>query len=291
MNAAFSEGPPRPEKVTVQTIRSRKGGDKLTMLTAYDYPVAKLLDDAGLDIILVGDSLGMVVLGEEGTTGVTLADMIRHGKAARRGVSRALLVVDLPYESIHGAGADIVGSSRHLLTETRADAVKLEWADGIETRVPALVAVGIAVMGHVGLTPQTVEQEGGFGIRGKDAASAKRIFDQALALERAGCFALVLECIPDELAAAITARLRIPTIGIGSGVRCDGQVLVTYDILGLFERFRPRFVKRYANLADTIRQAAGAFAGEVRAGSFPAKEHTVSMAPDALETFRKRLET
>ncbi len=250
------------------------------MLTAYDYPIAKLLDESEVDIILVGDSLGMVVLGYETTTPVTMDEMIHHAKAARRGVSRALLVGDMPFLSFRSTTADAVHNAGRFVQEAGCDAVKVEWKQGIEDITKAIIDAGIPVMGHVGLTPQTAAAEGGFGMRGKDAESAARIIGQAIALAEVGCFAMVLECLPDLVAQEITQRLRIPTIGIGSGPFCDGQVLVTYDLLGLFQRFTPRFVKRYADLSSTIRQTATAFVRDVRSGGFPAKEHTTTMSPD-----------
>jgi 3-methyl-2-oxobutanoate hydroxymethyltransferase len=280
----------RQDRVTAETIRnSKRAGKKLVMLTAYDYAFAKLLDESDVDMVLVGDSLGMVVMGESDTTTVTLQAMLHHAKAVRRGVSRALLIGDLPFPSIHGAGADLLASSRAFVEQAGCDAVKVEWAEGMPDKVKAVVAAGIAVMGHVGLTPQTAQAEGGFGMRGKDAASAERIYLQAKALADAGCFAMVLECVPDELAALITRKLSVPTVGIGSGPQCDGQVLVSYDLLGLFERFTPRFVERYAKLAESVRDAANRFGADVRQGRFPAEKHTVHLAPDELARLNSRV--
>ena len=280
-------------KVTIAELQQRKakGGlpaapndaaqaGKITMLTAYDYPIAKLVDESGVDIVLVGDSLGMVVLGYETTAAVTMDEMIHHAKAARRGVTRALFVGDMPFLSFRSSVADAVRNAARFTQEAGCEAVKVEWKQGIEDVVKAIVDAGIPVMGHVGLTPQTAATEGGFGMRGKDAESAMRIITQAVALEEAGSFAMVLECIPDLVAQEITHRLKIPTIGIGSGPFCDGQVLVTYDLLGLFERFTPRFVKRYANVASTIRDAAAAYVNEVRSGAFPGREQTMAMRPE-----------
>ena len=249
------------------------------MLTAYDYPMAKLVDEAGVDLVLVGDSLGMVVLGYETTVPVTMDDMIHHAKAVRRGVSRALLVGDMPFLSLRSSPSDAVAQAARFVQEAGCEAVKVEWKPGIEDAAKAIIDAGIPVMGHVGLTPQTAASEGGFGMRGKDAESAGRILTQAVSLEEVGCFAMVLECLPDLLAQEITHRLRIPTIGIGSGPSCDGQVVVTHDLLGLFERFQPKFVKRYADLSGTIRQALGAYARDVRSGQFPGREQTVAMDP------------
>lgn len=268
-------------KVTIADLQRRKAqGGKLAMLTAYDYPMAKLVDEAGVDIVLVGDSLGMVVLGYETTAQVTMEEMLHHAKAARRGVSRALFVGDMPFLSFRGSTDDAVKNAARFVQEAGCDAVKVEWKSGIEDVVKAIVDAGIPVMGHVGLTPQTAAAEGGFGMRGKDAASATRIIGQAMALEEVGCFSMVLECVPDLVAREITKRLTVPTLGIGSGPSCDGQVLVTYDLVGLFERFTPRFVKRYATLAQTVREAAAAYVRDVRAGAFPGPEHTTAMTPE-----------
>ncbi|MBI4597386.1 MAG: 3-methyl-2-oxobutanoate hydroxymethyltransferase [Candidatus Omnitrophica bacterium] len=277
-------------QVTVQQIRSAKRrGKKLVMLTAYDYPMAKAIDEAGVDLVLVGDSLAMVVLGFETTAPVSVEEMLHHAKAARRGVSRALLIGDMPLAAFGSTPSTAVRNAKRFLVEAGCDAVKIEWKPSMDQTARAMVDAGMAVMGHVGLTPQTAAAEGGFGMRGKDAASAARIIAQAEALERAGCFAMVLECVPDEVARQITKRLKIPTIGIGSGPHCDGQVVVTYDLLGLFDRFTPKFVKQYAHLGDVIRQATSAFVGDVRAGRFPGKEQTRTMAPDEFKKLKQRL--
>lgn len=266
-------------------LRRKQQGGKITMLTAYDYPLAKLVDEAGADVVLVGDSLGMVVLGYETTAPVTMEEMIHHAKAARRGVANALLIGDMPLLSCRGSVDDAVRNAGRFIQEAGCDGVKVEWKTGIEDAANAIIDAGIPVMGHVGLTPQTAPGEGGFGMRGKDAEAAARIVTQALALEAVGCFAIVVECVPDLVAQEITRRLRLPTIGIGSGPWCDGQVLVTYDLIGLFERFTPRFVKRYAETASIIRRAAAAYVQDVKAGVFPGPEHTTSMAPAEAERF------
>lgn len=270
------------------TARKTQGG-RITMLTAYDYPMAKLVDEAGVDLVLVGDSLGMVVLGYETTTPVTMEEMIHHAKAARRGVTAALLVGDMPFLSLRCSLEDSVKNAARFVQEAGCDAVKIEWKQGIEDVAKAILDAGIPVMGHVGLTPQTAASEGGFGMRGKDAESATRILGQAVALQEVGCFAMVLECLPDVLAQEITARLTIPTIGIGSGPHCDGQVLVTHDLLGLFERFQPRFVKRYAELAGTIKDAAAAYVRDVQGGAFPGPEQTVAMDPEESAKLKQEL--
>lgn len=261
--------------ITIQDIqRAKQQGRKIAMLTGYDYPMAVLLDRAGVDIVLVGDSLGMVVLGHEDTTKVTMADMIHHGRAVRRGVERALMVVDMPYGSFHKSDQNTVANAKRLVEETGCEAVKLEWIEHGEQPAQAIVKAGVPVMGHVGLTPQTAGQTGGFGVRGKDAESAKQILEAAQQLEDAGCFAVVLECIPGRLAQRITEQLTIPTIGIGAGVHCDGQVLVTHDMLGLFDRFTPKFVKRYTEGGRDIVSAVAAYIREVRAGEFPTEAQT-----------------
>ena len=275
-------------KVTIPELLQRKArGGKLTMLTAYDYPIAKLVDEAGVDIVLVGDSLGMVVLGYETTTPVTMEEMLHHARAARRGVSRALLIGDMPFLSFRSTTAEAVRNAGRFVQEAGCDAVKMEWKPGIEDTAKAIIDAGIPVMGHVGLTPQTAASEGGFGMRGQDAESAARIIAQAIALQEVGCFAMVLECIPDVVAQEITRRLSVPTIGIGSGPFCDGQVLVTYDLLGLFDRFTPSFAKRYADLSRAIREASASFVRDVQAGAFPGKEHTRSMPPGEYDKLKK----
>jgi 3-methyl-2-oxobutanoate hydroxymethyltransferase len=276
--------------VTVADLLAKKQrGERITMLTAYDYPIAKLVDSSGVDMVLVGDSLGMVVLGYETTAPVTMDEMIHHAKAARRGVTRAMLVGDMPFLSFRSTLEDAVRNAGRFVQEAGCDAVKLEWKQGIEDTAKAIVDAGIPVIGHVGLTPQTAPGEGGFGMRGTDAASAARILAQAVSLQEMGCFGMVLECVPDLLAQEITRRLRIPTIGIGSGPYCDGQVVVTYDLVGLFERFKPRFVKRYVDVSPLIREAAAAYVRDVRAGSYPGKEQTVAMAPEEFAKLKKEL--
>jgi 3-methyl-2-oxobutanoate hydroxymethyltransferase len=275
------------EKITIsRLLQIKRQGEKSAMLTAYDYPMGRLLDEAGIDIILVGDSLGMVVLGYESTTPVTMDEMLHHAKAVRRGVQRALLVGDMPFMSFRGSLTETVKNACRFVQEAGCDAVKVEWKPGIEDVVRAILDAGIPVMGHVGLTPQTAQAEGGFKVRARDAESATRVIGQAIALQEVGCFALVLECIPEMVAAQITRRLAVPTIGIGAGAECDGQVLVTHDLLGLFERFTPKFVKRYADLGSIIRQAAAAYVSDVREGRFPTREHAFAMKPEELERLR-----
>ncbi len=277
-------------KIAITELLRRKGrGERLTMLTAYDYSFARLIDESGVEMILVGDSLGMVVLGYDSTASVTMEEMLHHAKAVRRGVTRALLIGDMPFLSFRGSVEEAVKNAGRFVQEAGCDAVKVEWKRGIEDVVNGIVQAGIPVMGHVGLTPQTAAGEGGFGMRGKDADAAAQIVAQAIALQEVGCFALVLECVPDLVAKEITERLSIPTIGIGSGPHCGGQVLVSYDLLGLFERFKPRFVKRYAELGTTIRQAVTAYVHDIKDGVFPGKDQTVAMAPEEFAKLKQAL--
>ena len=278
------------ECITIAELQQRKRqGPKLTMLTAYDHPIAKLVDAAGVDLVLVGDSLGMVVLGYDTTAPVTMDEMIHHAKAARRGVSRALLIGDMPLVALQAMAAEAVAHAKRFTGEAGCDGVKVEWRPDIEETVRGIVHAGIPVMGHVGLTPQTAAGEGGFGMRGTTAESAARILEQARGLEDAGCWSMVLECVPDALAAEISRRLAIPTIGIGSGPHCDGQVVVTYDLVGLFDRFTPKFIKRYAAVSTTIREAAAAYVSDVRSGVFPGTAQTVTMAAEELAKFKDKL--
>ena len=277
-------------KVTIPELLQRKRqGGRITMLTAYDFPIAKLVDESGVDLVLVGDSLGMVVLGYETTAPVTMDEMIHHAKAARRGVSRALFIGDMPFLSFRSTQEEAVRNAGRFVQEAGCDGVKIEWKPGIEDTAKAIVDAGIPVMGHVGLTPQTAAGEGGFGVRGKDAESAARILAQAISLQDVGCFAMVLECVPDLLAQEITRRLAIPAIGIGSGPYCDGQVVVTYDLVGLFERFKPRFIKRYGDAARVIRDATSAYVRDVKAGAFPGPEQTVAMSPEEFAKLKQEL--
>lgn len=267
--------------VSLQALREMKvRGEPITMLTAYDYPTALLEDQSGIDMILVGDSLGMAVHGLQTTLPVTMDMMVLHCQAVRRGVSRALLVVDMPFMSYQTSTEDALRNAARLLAEGGADAVKLEGGRAVVNTVRALVDSGIAVQGHIGLTPQSVSAFGGFKVQGRSVAAARRLMADARALEEAGVFSIVLEGIPDRLAAAITGRLGIPTIGIGAGVGCDGQVLVVNDLLGLFDRFTPKFVKKYANLAQSMQEAFASYRDEVHARTFPAKEHSYAISDD-----------
>ncbi|HEV2879694.1 MAG TPA: 3-methyl-2-oxobutanoate hydroxymethyltransferase [Pyrinomonadaceae bacterium] len=273
----------RPEKVTVPSLRaSKERGEKLVCLTAYDYPTARIVDEAGTDIILVGDSVGNVVLGYDTTVPVTLDEMVRHTRAVRRGVERALLVADMPYGSYHTGADDAVRAALRLVKEGGAEAVKLEGGRARVEVVGRLVAEEIPVMGHIGLTPQSVNKLGGFRLQGKTAEAARALVEDARALERAGAFALVLEVVPREIARVVTASVSIPTIGIGAGEHCDAQVLVIHDLLGLsFSPTRPRFVRQYADLRAQMTEAISRFAEDVRAGAYPAENESYPLPREA----------
>jgi 3-methyl-2-oxobutanoate hydroxymethyltransferase len=255
---------------TTDLIRLKAAGKRITMLTAYDTLMAAMLDQAGIDVLLVGDSLGMVIQGHETTLPVTLDEVVYHTRAVVRGTRRAHVVADMPFMSYQASIEDGVRAAGRLMKEGGAHAVKLEGGAQHVELVQRLVSAGIPVMGHIGLTPQSVHQVGGFKVQGKDEAAAQRLIDDARALEAAGCYTLVLEGIPATLARQITDAIGIPTIGIGAGAGCDGQVLVIYDLLGLDPSFKPRFVRRFAQLADVIVEAAKSYAAEVKAGTFPA---------------------
>ena len=259
----------------------KRRGEKLAMLTAYDATMARLLDRAGLDALLVGDSLGMVMLGYETTLPVTLEAMIHHTRAVSRGAQRALVVADMPFLTYQVSLAEAVRHAGRLLQEGGAAAVKLEGGRPVLDAVRRLVDVGIPVMGHLGLLPQSVHQLGGYAQRGTQPGEVDTLVDDAVALEQAGAFAVVLEAIPSDAARLVTARVGIPTIGIGAGPDCDGQILVSYDMLGLFDRFVPSFVKQYAHLADTVVTATHAYVDDVRAGRYPQAASVVASAPAA----------
>ena len=268
------------KSVSVRDIASKKGKERIVMLTAYDAPSAKLLDEAGVDILLVGDSVEMAVYGEPSTLTAGMDVMVRHARAVARAASRALVVGDMPFLSYQASPAEAVKNAGRFLAEAGAAAVKVEGGRRVLPSVEAILAADIPVMGHVGMTPQSFRKFGGFKVQGKSRDSADEIFEDAVALEKAGCFALVLECVPDALAARITSELSIPTIGIGAGPRCDGQVLVFHDLLGLSGDFRPKFVRRYAELGEAVRDAARRFSEDVRSGAFPSAEETfLSDAP------------
>ncbi|HEY9086636.1 MAG TPA: 3-methyl-2-oxobutanoate hydroxymethyltransferase [Anaerolineaceae bacterium] len=283
--------PSERKKVTTVTFRQKKSrGEPVTMMTAYDYPTALLVEKAGLDCILVGDSLGMVVLGYDNTLPVTMEDMLHHCKAVARGAQTPLLVGDMPFLSYQVSVSEAVHNAGRFLKEGGMDAVKLEGGRERKGTVRAIVEAGIPVMGHIGLTPQSVHQLGGFRMQGGKAPAAQRLLEDALLLEESGCFSLVLESVPARLAALISQRLTIPTIGIGAGNQTDGQVLVVHDLLGLFDRFKPRFVKTYANLHDTVLQALEAYKSDVDTRAFPADEHTFEMPDAEWEALQKLLE-
>jgi len=274
---------PKSTRVTINDIRAMKRhGQPIVMLTAYDYPSARLVDQAGADVLLVGDTLGMVVLGYDTTVPVTMDEMLHHVKAVTRGARRAFVVADMPFMSYQTGPDDALRNAARFLKEAGAHAIKLEGGVTVAETVRALVDAGIPVMGHVGLTPQSVHQFGGWKVQGKTPQSAIRLMNDALALERAGAFAVVLELVPTPLASLITKRLRVPTIGIGAGPGCDGQVQVFHDLLGLFEEFVPKHTKRYAHVGETIRNALVAYAADVRENRFPTDEQSFTMDERAL---------
>jgi len=278
------------KKVTTSFFRQKKErGEPITMLTAYDYPTALAEDRAGIDSILVGDSLGMVVLGYQNTLPVTMEDMLHHARAVSRGAKYALLIGDMPFMSYQVSTEEAVRNAGRFLQEAGMEAVKLEGGRERVDAIRAIVGAGIPVMGHLGLTPQSVNQFGGFRPQGKSAAAAKRLLEDALLLEEAGCFAIVLESVPARLAQLISQRLSIPTVGIGAGAGCDGQVLVTHDLLGLFDRFTPRFVKKYADLHGEMQRAFSEYIADVQGRAFPATEHSVEMDDNEWQDLMKEV--
>ncbi len=263
------------KKVTVGSLMEMKQNrDRITMLTAYDYITSSLLDELGIDVILVGDSLGMVVLGYETTLPVTMDEMLHHTKAVSRAAKRSMVVGDMPFMSYQISPAEALHNAGRFLKEADAHAVKLEGGKEVCPIVSKMVQVGIPVMGHLGVTPQSVHQMGGYGVQGRETKAARKMLADAKALEGAGAFSIVLEKIPSALAQRITETVRVPTIGIGAGPDCDGQVLVTQDLLGMFEKFIPKFVKQYAKLGGDIRLAVSNYIEEVKAGEFPGEEHS-----------------
>jgi 3-methyl-2-oxobutanoate hydroxymethyltransferase len=271
-------------KVTIPEIQARKqSGEKITVLTAYDYPWALLVDRAGIDMVLVGDSLGMVVLGYPDTVSVSMDEMVHHLKAVSRAVAHALVVGDMPFGSYNVSAAKAVENANRLMKEGRADAVKLEGGRPMAETVAALVRAGIPVQGHIGLTPQTASALGGFKVQGQSAEAARSLIADARALAAAGCFSIVLEAIPAPIARLITEAVAVPTIGIGAGADCDGQVLVTHDMLGLFDRFTPKFVKQYARIGETVAAAIAAYKRDVQAGRFPEAQHSFGMKSEELD--------
>ena len=262
---------------------AKKNGEHLTMLTAYDYSTAKLMDETGINGILVGDSLGNVILGYEDTLSVTMEDMIHHGAAVARGTKNALVVIDMPFMSYQTSVYDALVNAGRLMKEGRAGAVKLEGGKNICPQIEAITKAGIPVMGHLGLTPQAINAFGGFKVQGKTQEAAEQLLEDALAVEKAGAFALVLECVPRKLADIITEKLTIPTIGIGAGNGCDGQILVYQDLLGMFSDFTPKFVKKYANVGEIMKDAFSAYIEDVKQGAFPEKKHEYDIADEVIE--------
>ncbi len=276
------------KKVTTLTFRQKKEcGEPITMLTAYDYPTAMAVDNAGIDSILVGDSLAMVVLGYENTLPVSMDEMLHHARAVARGAKTALLIGDMPFMSYQISVEEAVRNAGRFIQQANMDAVKLEGGRERADAVHAIVGAGIPVMGHLGLTPQSVHQLGGFRAQGKTATAAKKLLEDAQILEQAGAFSLVLESVPARLAEFISKKISIPTIGIGAGLGCDGQVLVTHDLLGLFDRFTPKFVKKYANLHEVMQKAFHDYIDDVETKKFPATEHTVEMTDEEWGEFIK----
>jgi len=274
-------------KFTVSSfLDSKKKQEKISMLTAYDYSTAKLLDEAGVDSLLVGDSLGMVMLGYENTLQVTVDDMIHHCRAVARGAKRAMVIGDMPFLSYHINIEETVRNAGRIIQEGNAHSVKLEGGREVIDKVKAIVNAQIPVMGHLGLTPQSINMFGGFKVQGKSEEQAKKIIEDAILLEEAGVFAIVLECVPEKLAKIITEKISIPTIGIGAGKYCDGQVLVTQDMLGMYTDFTPKFVKKYSNLSENIKNATEKFIEEMKIGEFPAKEHTFGIDEKVLDAIK-----
>jgi 3-methyl-2-oxobutanoate hydroxymethyltransferase len=274
-------------RISISQLKSMKQrGKKITMLTAYDYITAKIIDEAGIPLILVGDSLGMVVLGYESTIPVTIEEMLHHTKAVVRGTQQAIIIGDMPFMTYHTSISDALRNAARFIQEGGAQAVKLEGGVTVAETVRSIVSCGIPVMGHIGLTPQSIHQLGGYKVQGKTEETATRMLEDAHALEQAGAFAVVLETVPTPLATLITQSISIPTIGIGAGIGCDGQVQVISDILGLFTDFVPKHAKQYAKLADTIRAAVTEYDKEVKNGSFPTEEQGFSMDESILDKLK-----
>ena len=282
--------PDRSRLTLPELAELKRAGQRLVMVTAYDAPSGRLADEAGVDLILVGDSAAMTVLGHDSTVPATVDEMVVLTRAVTRGARRPLVVADMPFGSFQVSDEAALANAIRFVKEAHADAVKLEGAGPMLARVRALVGAGIPVMGHIGLTPQTATALGGFKAQGRTAEKALRLYADALALEAAGCFALVLEAVPAAVAQRITAAVSIPTIGIGAGSGCDGQVLVWHDLLGLYDGRAPRFVKRYADVAAEIRRGLAAYGEEVRAGAFPEEQHTYAMPEDELAAFEAALD-
>lgn len=272
------------KNTSVTFKESKKNGEKLTMLTAYDYTTAKLLDESGIDSILVGDSLGMVVLGYDDTLSVTMEDMIHHSAAVARGAKNALVITDMPFMSYQTSIYDAVVNAGRLVKEGKAQAVKLEGGIEFCEHIKAIVKASIPVCAHIGLTPQSINAFGGFKVQGKGKEEAQRLLDEARAVEEAGAFAVVLECVPAKLAKKISESISIPTIGIGAGAGCDGQVLVYQDMLAMYSDFKPKFVKQYAQVGSVMKDAFRQYIDEVKSGAFPREEHTFKIDDDIIES-------
>lgn len=279
------------QKLTVLDIKQKKDKrEKISMLTAYDYGLASLLDEEEIDVILVGDSVGMVMLGYDSTVEVSMEEMLHHCKAVSRGVNRALIIGDMPFMSFNVSIEETIKNAGRFIKEGGCEAVKLEGGEEISDKVEGLDKAGIPVLGHIGLTPQTVTKLGGYKVQGKSVEKAKYLIRSSKALEKAGCFGIVLECVPSELSKIITEKIEIPTIGIGAGANCDGQVLVTQDLLGMYGEFMPKFVKRYTNLRKKIKDSIKEYKKEVRNREFPSQENEFSMPENSLAEIKKFLE-
>lgn len=271
-------------KTTVATLKEKKlAGEKVTMLTAYDYSTAKLMDNAGIEMLLVGDSLGNVILGYENTLSVTMEDMIHHTSAVARGAENAMVVADMPFMSYQTSVYDAVVNAGRLVKEGHAHAVKLEGGKSVCPQIKAITEASIPVVAHIGLTPQSVNAFGGFKVQGKDSENAERLVEEAKAVQEAGAFAVVMECVPAKLAEYITSQVSITTIGIGAGAGCDGQVLVYQDMLGMFSDYKPKFVKKFADVGSIMTQAFSDYIKEVKDGTFPAEEHTFGISDDVMK--------
>ena len=268
-----------------ELLELKRRGQKIAMVTAYDFPSGRIADEAGVELVLVGDSAAMVVLGHDSTVPATMEELLLLTRAVTRGAKRLLVIADMPFGSFQVSDDDAVRNAVRFVKEAGADAVKLEGAGPTLSRAQAIVGAGVPAMGHVGLTPQSATMLGGFKAQGRTAEKAERLYEDALALEAAGCFAIVLEAVPAAIASRVTEALQVPTIGIGAGAGCDGQVLVWHDLLGLYEGKAPRFVKRYADLADQARRALEAYVADVREGRFPEEQHTYAIPDEELDAF------
>lgn len=276
-------------RITIDSLMDKKRrGIPITLLTAYSFPLASIIDSAGIDIILVGDSVANTELGLESTKSVKMEQMLHHAKAARRAVNKAFLIGDMPYESYQPDGSDPAGNAGLFMEEAGCDAVKIEWFERCPEAARSIIKQGIPLMGHIGLTPQTADLLGGFKVQGKDAKKASQLLEQARVLEDTGVFSIILECVPDVLAGIITAKSKIPVIGIGAGNRCDGQALVTHDILGLIKGRKPKFVKEYADIYSGIKKAVESYKDEVEKRLFPSKENSYSMNEEEAEKLKLR---